>query len=53
MNLFTEIFNNKVITVPAFAWLVTQITKVIYDLEKHKKIDIRRLVGSGGMPRSY
>jgi hypothetical protein len=53
MDLFTEIFNNKVITVPVFAWLVAQITKVIYDLEKYKKIDIRRLVGSGGMPSSH
>ena len=53
MNLFTDIFNNKVITVPMFAWLVAQITKVIYDIEKHRKIDIRRFVGSGGMPSSH
>lgn len=53
MNSFVNIFNNTVITVPAFAWLVTQITKVIYDIEKHRKIDIRRFVGSGGMPSSH
>lgn len=53
MNLFKDIFNNSVITVPVFAWFVAQTAKVIYDLEKFKKIDVRRFVGSGGMPSSH
>ena len=53
MNSFMDVFGNTVVTVPAFAWVVTQVTKVIYDLEKHRKIDIRRFVGAGGMPSSH
>ncbi len=53
MGSFFDVFSNQVILVPGFAWLVTQVAKVIYDLEKYKKIDIRRFVGSGGMPSSH
>lgn len=53
MQWFMDIYNNAVITVPAFAWFVTQVMKVIYDIEKYKRIDIRRFVGSGGMPSSH
>lgn len=53
MDSFIDVFNNQVVLVPAFAWIVTQAVKVIYDLEKYKKIDIRRFVGSGGMPSSH
>lgn len=53
MNIITEIVGNKCIYVPFFLWLLIQIYKVITDLIKNKKLNIRRIVGAGGMPSSH
>ena len=53
MNIFNQIFMNPAITVPVFSWFFAQTAKVIHDIEKYRKIDIRRFVGSGGMPSSH
>jgi len=48
-----DIFFNPVVVVPIVAWLIAQVTKVVLDLKKMGKIDVRRFVGSGGMPSSH
>lgn len=53
MEQLKEIFSNTAITIPLITLIVTQLMKVIYDLKKYKKINIRRVVGSGGMPSSH
>ncbi|MGE5328787.1 MAG: divergent PAP2 family protein [Deltaproteobacteria bacterium] len=53
MELHFDIFLNPVVVVPIFSWLIAQITKVALDLKKFGKINVRRFVGSGGMPSSH
>ena len=38
---------------PIIAWFIVQMIKVIVEISKNKRIDVRRLWGSGGMPSSH
>ncbi len=53
VEIVNTILHNKAITVPAFAWFLAQLIKVINVLLSSKKIDFTRFVGSGGMPSSH
>ena len=48
-----EIFNNLWLCIPIVTWFVVQCLKVIFELIKNKKLNLRRMVGSGGMPSSH
>jgi acid phosphatase family membrane protein YuiD len=45
--------NNKILWVSLFAWLLAQLLKVVFNVIFMKKLDLTRLVGSGGMPSSH
>lgn len=47
------ITGNKPLDVAILSWLVAQVAKVILVLIQDRKLDFRRLVGSGGMPSSH
>lgn len=53
MNEFLGIFENSVIWTALTGWFVAQVLKVIFVFVKHKRLDFRRFVGSGGMPSSH
>lgn len=53
MNVFIDIVTNKCIYLPVCLWAVVQVTKLIIEYIKTKKINFRRLVGAGGMPSSH
>ena len=53
MNFFVKIMNNKVLLACITAWSIAQILKIILTFYSSKKIDLTRLVGSGGMPSSH
>lgn len=53
MNFVEGVLSNKAITVPALAWFIAQLAKVINFVIKEKKLDYTRFVGSGGMPSSH
>ena len=53
MNEFLEIFKNSVIWTAVIGWFTAQVLKVIFVFVKHKRLDFRRFVGSGGMPSSH
>ena len=53
MNVFVDIVTNKCIYLPVCLWAVVQVTKIIIEYIKTKKINLRRLVGAGGMPSSH
>ena len=53
MNEFFITFKDSVILTALIAWFIAQSIKVIYVCIKHKKIDFRRFIGSGGMPSSH
>ncbi|MBE5821375.1 MAG: divergent PAP2 family protein [Clostridiales bacterium] len=50
---FTDFLNNKFLWVPVSIWLIIQIWKFIFDLIKNRKINLKRLIGAGGMPSSH
>ncbi|BEP28998.1 divergent PAP2 family protein [Helicovermis profundi] len=53
MNFFEGIIINPAFQVAFCAWLIAQILKVFTNLYKYKKLDLYRLIGSGGMPSSH
>lgn len=53
MQVIKDIVGNKCIYVPFFLWCVVQAYKVISELAINKKLDMKRLVGAGGMPSSH
>jgi hypothetical protein len=44
---------NKIINAALIAFVVAQVLKVVIVLIVYKKLDFRRLMGSGGMPSSH
>ncbi len=48
-----KLFDNLWLCIPIITWFVVQCLKVLFDLIKHKKLNIKRLWGSGGMPSSH
>lgn len=53
MTVFNEMFYNQVLWTSVLAWALAQILKVIFVLIANRRLDFRRLVGSGGMPSSH
>ncbi len=48
-----EIITNKVLVISFCAWAVAQLLKVVVILVREKRLDLRYLVGSGGMPSAH
>lgn len=53
MSVFKQIITNKTLIVPITAWFSAQVLKVIFVYFAKNRIDITRLIGSGGMPSSH
>ena len=53
MQIVNEIIHNKCIYVPFILWLLIQIFKVLTDLVVNKRLNVRRILGAGGMPSSH
>lgn len=53
MNIIYGVICNKSIVVPAITWFLSQSIKVLGRALSQKKIDIKRLIGSGGMPSAH
>ena len=51
--MFIEIITNKVLIIPICSWAIAQVLKVIIILIRKKQLDLRFLVGSGGMPSAH
>lgn len=49
----SKLFSNECLWIPIITWFIVQSMKVIIELLKYKKLDIRRWWGSGGMPSSH
>ena len=45
--------NYKYLYVPIILWFVVQITKIVIELIKTKKVNFKRIIGAGGMPSSH
>ena len=53
MEVFNDIIHNKCIYIPVLLWFTIQVFKVITDLVINKKLNVRRILGAGGMPSSH
>lgn len=53
MNNLNQIFTNRCIYIPLILWATIQIFKVLTDLIVNKKLNIKRIIGAGGMPSSH
>ena len=53
MNIFNQIITNKCLMVPFALWFLIQLFKVITDLVKTRKLNVKRIMGAGGMPSSH
>ena len=53
MQILNEIISNKCIYIPFLLWLFIQIFKVVTDLLINRKLNIKRILGAGGMPSSH
>lgn len=48
-----NIWNNEHLWIPLITWVIVQSCKVIIDLIKNKKLNVKRMWGAGGMPSSH
>ena len=48
-----ELLQNSVLWISVIAWFIAQTLKVILTLLAKRRFDIKRFVGSGGMPSSH
>jgi len=53
MDNLRMFFQNKYIYIPFLLWFAIQLYKILYDLVKMRKINIRRITGAGGMPSAH
>ncbi len=53
MNFITGLYHNKIFAVAFWSWFIAQALKVIFTLIFERKLNLYRLVGSGGMPSSH
>lgn len=53
MQDFSDILDNRVLIVALVSCLVAQILKVIFELAKNRKLNVRTLVETGGMPSAH
>ncbi|KJH72097.1 divergent PAP2 family protein [Aliterella atlantica] len=53
MQDFGDILNNSVLFIAAIACLIAQAIKLIVDVAKNRKLNVRVLTTTGGMPSSH
>ena len=53
MNDFVYFWLHSTLATTIIAWFAAQFLKVVIVLIKHKKFDVSRFIGSGGMPSSH
>lgn len=53
MEIFFDIINNKCVIIPLILWFLIQAFKVLTDLIINKRLNVRRIIGAGGMPSSH
>lgn len=48
-----ELLHNQYLWVPVSIWLLIQIWKFLFDVIKNKRVNLKRILGAGGMPSSH
>ena len=53
MEILGQILGNKMVTASVVAWMAAQLLKTILDAARYKRLNLRLLVGTGGMPSAH
>ncbi|EKF52436.1 divergent PAP2 family protein [Lactococcus garvieae] len=53
MDFFKEIISNQILVTAIVGWFAAQIIKIFVDIFRYKKLDLRLLFATGGMPSSH
>ncbi len=53
MNIWEQLYNNKILMSAVTGWFVAQVLKTIIHMIICRQFSAERLVGSGGMPSSH
>ena len=53
MNWLADMFQNPIVITGLTSWFVAQVIKTFIHILIYKKLDLRRLVGDGGMPSGH
>ncbi len=53
MHDFDDILNNRVLLIALLACLIAQVLKLVIELGKNRKFNLRVLVATGGMPSAH
>ena len=53
MDSFSDIFDNHVLIVALIACFTAQGLKAVIELVRHRKLNLRVMVGTGGMPSAH
>ncbi|MBP3362031.1 MAG: divergent PAP2 family protein [Clostridia bacterium] len=53
MRYLYEFGQNQILWTAVLSWFIAQVLKVVLVYIEKRKIDIRRMIGSGGMPSSH
>lgn len=53
MHIFSDVIKNKCLWLPFILWFLIQTFKVIVDLVKNRRLNVKRIMGAGGMPSSH
>lgn len=53
MDNISDILNNHVLIVALIACLTAQVLKAFIELVRHRKLNLRVMVGTGGMPSAH
>ena len=53
MQVINEIVHNKCIYIPFILWILIQTFKVVTELIMNKRLNVKSIVGAGGMPSSH
>ena len=52
-NILNDILNNYALVCSLMGWLIASVAKIVIILIREKRLDFRRIYGSGGMPSSH
>jgi len=53
VEILGQILGNKMVTASVVAWMAAQLLKTILDAARYKRLNLRLLVGTGGMPSAH
>ncbi len=53
MEILGQILCNRIVTASVVAWMTAQLLKTLIEAARYKRLNLRLLAGTGGMPSSH